>query len=165
MSLHPDSYCPFCAATPGAPCISSIGSGYQPLSWYHRDRPLRSPEPVATVQACELDSQPDSRPRHYVIVRSDLPLGVLAAMVTHAAGETGPVPEHTRAVVLSVPDEQSLLKEADRLPEARLGRGLIVETEGPYAGQLMAVGLPVHLGRRPELAHLPILSSPPGVAP
>lgn len=120
----------------------------------HLAEHLRTAPPVATVEACELDSCP----RHYVVVRSDLPLGVLAAMVTHAAGESGPVPEHTRAVVLSVPDEASLKEVAKLCPQAVLGRGLILETEGPYAGQLMAIGLAVVKGRRPELSHLPILT-------
>lgn len=118
---------------------------------------LRKAPVVATVEACELDSCP----RHYIIVRSDLPLGVLAAMVTHAAGESGPVPEHTRAVVLSVPDEAALRAAVELCPAATLGHGLIVETEGDYAGQLMAIGLPICKGRRPELAHLPILTEKP----
>lgn len=112
---------------------------------------------IAKVEACELDSCP----RHYIIVRSDLPLGVLAAMVTHAAGESGPVPEHTRAVVLSVPDEAALRAAAELCPTATLGHGLIVETEGGYASQLMAIGLPICKGRRSELAHLPILTEKP----
>lgn len=116
---------------------------------------LRSWTAVAKVEACELD--PSICTYHYVVVRSDLPIGTMAAMVLHAAGETGPAPEHTRAVVLAVHSEFALRAVSALLPEARLGRGLIVETEGEYVGQMMAIGLPPCVGRRPELSHLPLL--------
>jgi len=43
---------------------------------------------------------------HYVIVRRDLPRGLLAAQVVHAAGESSPggIPEGTHAVVLAADD-------------------------------------------------------------
>jgi len=54
--------------------------------------------------------------RHYVVVRQDLPLGVLCAQVVHAAGESSDrVPTGTHAVVLSVPDEAALASVAGRL--------------------------------------------------
>lgn len=50
----------------------------------------------------------------------------------------------------------------DRLsPPALPDPRVIVETEGDYAGQLMAIGLPICKGRRSELAHLPILTEKP----
>jgi hypothetical protein len=44
-----------------------------------------------------------------VIVREDLPKGFLAAHVAHAAGESGPAPPGSIAVVLGVPGEPELL--------------------------------------------------------
>lgn len=51
---------------------------------------------------------------HYVVVRGDLPRGLLAAQVTHAAGESSPgkLPAGTHAVVLTAsPDELLALQE------------------------------------------------------
>lgn len=46
---------------------------------------------------------------HYIIIRSDLSRGFLATMITRAAGESGPAPPETYAVVLAVPDEKTLM--------------------------------------------------------
>ena len=87
---------------------------------------------------------------HYIFVRSDLPLGVLAAMVTHAAGESGALyqdPENGRfrgatAVVLEAKDEAALDKIEAMLFEANIQAVSIRESEpSPYAGQLMAIGV------------------------
>ena len=59
------------------------------------------------------------------------------AMCCHAAGETGPAPNHTIAVVLQVEDEASLLKFAQSVPDAKI----FYETDEPYAGQAMSLGL------------------------
>jgi hypothetical protein len=52
-----------------------------------------------------------------VIVRADLPKGIQAAQVIHAAGESSPgsLPDGTYAIALSVPDERALAREAERL--------------------------------------------------
>lgn len=98
---------------------------------------------------------------HYVVVRRDLSLGVLAANLVHAAGESsmGKLPPNTRAVVLGVPDEPTLREVCARLRHAGLDYRRIVETEGPHAGQLMSLGL---VPRRKEdvrrfLSSLPLL--------
>jgi hypothetical protein len=76
-------------------------------------------------------------------------------MIVHAAGESvvdGPAPESTHAVVLMARDEAHLLAEAARLElrGARIVR--VVEDQAPFAGQLMALGLPP--GRRQDLRRL-----------
>lgn len=86
---------------------------------------------------------------HYIIVRRDLPLGVMAAMVTHAAGESGALyqnPEDGRfrgatAVVLEVKDERGLAKTRDLLVYEGIPHILIEESHGPYTGQWMAIGI------------------------
>lgn len=100
----------------------------------------------------------------YVVVRKDIPDGLVAAMVLHAAGESiqaealrivrqdaqvyigaavleALVPKDTRASVLEANDEAALeavyahAKNRNRTPIVR-----IVESEGEHAGQLMALG-------------------------
>lgn len=86
---------------------------------------------------------------HYIIVRRDLPLGVLAAMITHAAGESAAFYEdpedgsfqNARAVVLEVKSELDLYKAGALLFKKEIQRVDVVESHGPYAGQFMAIGL------------------------
>lgn len=79
---------------------------------------------------------------HYVIVRSDLPIGAIVAQTIHAAGESsGKVPSGTRAVALSVPNERALLRLEDRLIELGIAHAAIREPDPPYHGALMAIGL------------------------
>lgn len=80
-----------------------------------------------------------------MIVREDLPKGVLAAHVAHAAGETGPAPPGSIAVVLGVPNEAELLVIAARLEERGVPFTLIREDAGIFAGQATAIGIkPTH---------------------
>jgi len=96
-----------------------------------------------------------------VIVRRDLPLGILAANLVHAAGESSPgnLPEGTHAVVLMVPDEVALVAAVLELERAGVPCRRIVESDHPYVGQTMAVG--VRPGRkevlRRHLSSLPLL--------
>lgn len=92
-----------------------------------------------------------------MIVRADLPLGVMAAQIVHAAGESSPglLGSGTFGFVLSVPDEKALSAELLRLqargvrliesgqtpPEDMLSMMAIREPDPPYYGQLMALGL------------------------
>jgi hypothetical protein len=77
-----------------------------------------------------------------VVVRSDLPHGVQVAQVAHAAGEsTGYVPTGTIVVALAVPSEEMLHTVAQALGVQGQTVALIVENEGPYAGQAMALGV------------------------
>ncbi len=80
---------------------------------------------------------------HYVIVRSDLPHGVQVAQTIHAAGESceGPLPSGTYAIALSVPDESSLTSMAEKLWAAQIPHKVIVETDGPFADQMMTIGI------------------------
>lgn len=80
---------------------------------------------------------------HYVIVRGDLPHGVQVAQTIHAAGESceGPLPSGTHAIALSAHSEDHLEDIAMRLWEAEIPHTVIRESDPPYNGQLMAVGI------------------------
>lgn len=98
------------------------------------------------MRACpsHIDARPVEDPlAHYVICRVDLPMGVAAAQIVHAAGEsaTGPVPPDTFAIVLAVPGEAQLMELASKIAEAGLEHRVIVETDGPHAGQAMTIGV------------------------
>lgn len=96
-----------------------------------------------------------------MVVRSDLSRGIQAANIVHAAGESSPgnLPSGTHAVCLTVPTEDALRAVADRLAEYAVAFVSIVETEGPHAGHLMAIGC-VPAGKevlRRHLSALPLL--------
>ncbi len=80
--------------------------------------------------------------RHYVIVRADLPKGVMAAQIIHAAGESAlrPIPEGTHAYALEVDNEDQLRAMSDRLRAGGVPHVLVVEPDAPYHGQAMAIG-------------------------
>lgn len=98
---------------------------------------------------------------HYVVVREDLPLGVQAAQLVHAAGEsvTGPVPSGTHAVVLSVPNEHELWALREQLVAAGLEVTAVIENDAPYTNQIMAIGIrPGPRARiRPHVSSLQLL--------
>ena len=75
-------------------------------------------------------------------MRPDLPKGVLAAQVTHAAGEssTGKLDRGTYAVVLQAPRE-GLEELEERFKEEAVPHTAIRETMEPYCGELMAIGV------------------------
>jgi hypothetical protein len=85
----------------------------------------------------------------------------MASQVVHAAGESSPgdLPDGTFAVVLGAEDERALLTVADRLSAAGVGHVLIRESDSPFCGQAMAIG--VRPGRRSQLkkylSSLPLL--------
>jgi len=76
-----------------------------------------------------------------VVVREDLPLGVLAAHVAHAAGESGPAPPGSIAVVLGVTNEAELLAIDARLTTRGVPHVLIREDAGPFSDQATAIGV------------------------
>ncbi len=99
---------------------------------------------------------------HYVIVRSDLPLGFLVSQAVHAAGESSPgnLPHSTNAVVLAVPDETTLREYHARLERAGVAHVLVCEPDAPWNGQATAIGLAPVADRRPlraVLSSLPLL--------
>jgi len=79
--------------------------------------------------------------RHICIIRQDLPRGVLAAQMIHAAGESGPVPRGTHAVALAAKNEQHLLRIEEALRYANVQHKAIREPDPPWNGALMAIGL------------------------
>ncbi len=88
---------------------------------------------------------------HYIVCRSDPPFGVRLAQTAHAAGEsvTMPCPDGTSVVHLEVPDERTLLGIAALLTERGIRHKVIVENEGPYASQAMAIGITPLFDRTP----------------
>lgn len=80
---------------------------------------------------------------HHVIVRADLPIGSQVAQTVHAAGESAaPKPEPGAiAVALHAKNEDHLLGIAAALDRAGIGHHQVFEGDGPYAGQLMAIGV------------------------
>lgn len=81
-------------------------------------------------------------PTHYVIVRRDLPLGVLVAQTIHAAGESAlrPVAPNTHAIALAARDERHLASIERRLIELGLDHRAIREPDRD--DELMAIGIP-----------------------
>lgn len=94
---------------------------------------------------------------HYIIVRRDLPLGIVLASVAHAAGESfyqvaqqsthelleveGFEPSETIAIVKGARNVWRLTKLAHALLEAGVRHVVVRETDGAYAGQVMAIGI------------------------
>jgi peptidyl-tRNA hydrolase len=77
-------------------------------------------------------------------VRKDLLFGTILAQLVHAAGESAQnisVPPNTHAIVLSVPDEKTLLSVEDKLLRAGIEISSIREPDEPYCGALMAIGI------------------------
>ena len=94
-----------------------------------------------------------------MVVRGDLPRGLQAANIVHAAGESGPAERGTHAVCLVAPNATVLAAVAERLEAAGVRCARIVESDPPYAGELMAIGCPPG-GRevvRRVLSSLPLL--------
>jgi hypothetical protein len=87
------------------------------------------------------------------VIRADLPTGIASAQIGHAAGESSPgnLPEGTYCIVLAARDEPELLVLESKLRAAGVGLRAIRESDPPYSGQLMALGLtpiPKSVGRR-----------------
>jgi hypothetical protein len=71
-------------------------------------------------------------------------------MVVHAAGESGPAPPGSVAILLAAKDEDELRALATLDSESHL----IVECDGPYAGQALAIGFPPRAEKRGAYNHL-----------
>ena len=79
-------------------------------------------------------------------------------MFVHAAGESagGPLPEGVYAIALHADDMAHLFKVACLLAKNHIKHKLIIESDAPYEGQLMAIGIaPMEREKiRPFLADL-----------
>jgi hypothetical protein len=64
-------------------------------------------------------------------------------MLIHAAGESSPgnLPPHTYAIALSCKNEHELNELSHKLFLSGISHKRIVESDAPYNGQLMALGL------------------------
>lgn len=91
-----------------------------------------------------IDSQPNAANpvTHYIIVRSGLPVGIQAAQVAHAAGESSPgnLETGTYAIVLQAGSD-TLSELEQRLKDAGVSHRAIRECDAPYSGDLLAIGL------------------------
>lgn len=74
-------------------------------------------------------------------MRRDLPAGVAAAQLVHAAGESSPgfLPEGTFAIVLAVDDEESLTALARALAVEGVAHVPIIEPD--RGGEMTAIGV------------------------
>lgn len=90
----------------------------------------------------EPQHQPHNPLTHYVVVRSDLPVGLQAANLVHAAGESSPggLPSGTYAVALHATHAQ-LAHLAMRLRASGVPHACVHEPDAPWCGALMAIGL------------------------
>ena len=81
---------------------------------------------------------------HYCITRADISTGLQAAMLIHAAGESSPgnLEPHTYAIALVCDDEDDLEALSFRLFMEGIKHKRIIESDAPYTGQLMALGIP-----------------------
>lgn len=101
--------------------------------------------PFPQIDAAPSSSSSSVPKTHFIVVREDLPKGFLAAHVAHAAGESGPAPSGSIAVVLGVTNEADLLAIDARLTARGVPHVLIRENAGVYDGQATAIGItPTH---------------------
>lgn len=104
----------------------------------------RGSNPVSCATSFKVCGQPEIGPlTHFCIIRQDLPLGVVAAQLVHAAGESssGNLPSGTIAVVLAARDEQHLERVELELQIRSVPHVAIREPDAPWCGQLMAIGI------------------------
>jgi hypothetical protein len=89
---------------------------------------------VVSIGACAIDSQPLT---HYVILRRDLPTGLMVANTVHAAGESAGVPKGTFAVALATVDQAELEQVLAKLEALEVPHSAIREEQG----ELVAIGV------------------------
>ena len=82
---------------------------------------------------------------HYIIVRKDMPMGVVAAQVAHVAAESAVLYTSffhgSTVVVLEVDNQTQLLRANSKLIQAGLAPVCFYESSGPLGGQFTALGL------------------------
>jgi hypothetical protein len=75
-------------------------------------------------------------------VRADIPRGLQAAYIAHAAGESNRQNcRNMHVVVLTAKDEAELRELAHRLSAACLPHHPMRETDGAFAGQMLSFGV------------------------
>ncbi len=98
---------------------------------------------------------------HYVVTRADIPTGLQAAQIIHAAGESSPgnIPPGCYAIALVARDEGELDALSFGLFRAGIRHARVVENDAPWTGQLMAIGIPPRPRKelRRYLSHLPLV--------
>lgn len=116
------------------------------------------------LECIDLRGQTVSEPDlvHYVIVRADISIGAQVAQTIHAAGESADPRPHPGciAVALLAKDESHLLEIAASLDRAGIRHQHVVEGDGPYARQLMSIGINPTTDRaavRKVLSSLPLV--------
>ena len=111
--------------------------------------PLTDEEDDVTLYSTCIDKHGSDRFAplvHYIIVRADLPHGVQVAQTVHAAGESAsasgvPVCPGTISVALHAIDEMHLDGIKFALVTGGIAHHNVYESDVPYEGQLMAIGL------------------------
>ena len=107
---------------------------------------------------------------HFLVVRSDLPVGFAAAQVAHAAGESSPgnLSSSTIVVLLAARDEIELKHLADRLESAGVDLVRIHEPDPPWLGSMTAIGVKPVMDRSVVgklLSYLPLYGKHHTVSP
>lgn len=75
-------------------------------------------------------------------MRRDIPTGLQGAYIGHAAGESNPFNrKNMHIVVLTCADEAELKATAHRLSVACLPHHVMSESDGPFAGQVLSLGV------------------------
>jgi len=77
---------------------------------------------------------------HYCIVQEGLPIGVTAAQLVHAAGESNPEGKKCYSVVLSANEDKLAFIES-MLSQNQISHVAVREPDSPYDGRLMAIGI------------------------
>lgn len=106
-------------------------------------KPVLTEAPLLSDLPKPFDGNEEDVQAHYCITRSDLPHGVQAAQLIHAAGESSPgnLSTGTYAFALVVDDELALRELALKLFMAGITHKMILEPDAPWNGQLMAIGV------------------------
>lgn len=91
-----------------------------------------------------MTDEPLRPPVAYILVRKDMPAKHQVVHVGHASAESirvAPIPKTTIRRVLWVADETELRAYAEKLSAKGFHIALVLETDGPFAGQATALGV------------------------
>ncbi len=103
---------------------------------------------------------------HAVVVLAGLPLGVMAAQIIHAAGESavisfGRKPDsYTHALAVEARSDDEMNVTLSKAAERGIMAVPIHEPDAPYNGALLAIGFaPIERSKLKWLQHLPLIKS------